>query len=199
MKFVTEYNDYRSFIRDYYAEKKKNSNFTWREFAESAGFSSAVHLKYVCEGKKNLSKKSAVLVADAMGLAGYDKIFFVCLVKYSLATDDASRMCIFREMHEEALVHRVKILGAAEFEYYKSWKNPVVRELATAMPEAEPAEIGKKCLPRITAAEVQDALALLLRLGLLRKDAKNRFVMADRAVTLKKTNVASIGAWDMQR
>ena len=57
MKPITEYTDYRKVIQDFFDEKKRTSAFTWRNFAKSAGFSSAIFLKYVCEGKKNLSRR----------------------------------------------------------------------------------------------------------------------------------------------
>ena len=59
MKDIVEYTDYRKYIQDYYDERKRSSVFSWQEFARKAGFSSAVFLKYVCEGKKNLSLGSA--------------------------------------------------------------------------------------------------------------------------------------------
>ena len=67
MKDIVEYTDYRKFIQDYYDERKRSSAFTWREFAHDAGFTSPVYLKYVCEGKKNLSIGVAGSVANAMG------------------------------------------------------------------------------------------------------------------------------------
>ena len=57
---IIEYTDYRQYIADFYAERKNRSAFTWRDFALKAKFSSAVFLKYVCEGKKNLTSKSAI-------------------------------------------------------------------------------------------------------------------------------------------
>ena len=59
MKEIVEYTDYRKFIQDYYDERKRCSAFSWHAFAQKAGFSSDVYLKYVCEGKKNLSVGSA--------------------------------------------------------------------------------------------------------------------------------------------
>ena len=81
MKEIIEYTDYRKFIQDYYDERKRSSAFTWRDFAREAGFSSAVYLKYVCEGKKNLSVGAAGSVASAMGLAGFESTYFVLMVK----------------------------------------------------------------------------------------------------------------------
>ena len=80
MKPVMEYTSYRVYIRDYYAERKERCGFTWRDFAKSAGFSSAIFLKYVCEGKKNLSRSGAKAVALAMGLTGFDNAYFQVIV-----------------------------------------------------------------------------------------------------------------------
>ena len=80
MKEIVEYTDYRKFIQDYYDERKRCSAFTWREFAQKAGFTSPIYLKYVCEGKKNLSIGSAGSVAGAMGLVGFEQTYFVLMV-----------------------------------------------------------------------------------------------------------------------
>ena len=60
MKEIVEYTDYRKFIQDYYDERKRSSAFTWRDFARDAGFSSAVYLKYVCEGKKTIKTNEKI-------------------------------------------------------------------------------------------------------------------------------------------
>ena len=52
MKSITEYQDYRCYMQDYYDERKRVSSFSWREFARIAGFTSPTYLKLVCE-KKN--------------------------------------------------------------------------------------------------------------------------------------------------
>ena len=80
MKPITEYTDYRKVIQDFFDAKKRTSAFTWRDFAKSAGFSSAIFLKYVCEGKKNLSRSGAKAVALAMGLTGFDNAYFQVIV-----------------------------------------------------------------------------------------------------------------------
>ena len=36
MKPVMEYQNFRLYVRDYYAERKLRSGFTWRDFAKAA-------------------------------------------------------------------------------------------------------------------------------------------------------------------
>ena len=134
MKAIVEYTDYRKFIRDYYEERKRCSAFTWREFARNVGFSSAVYLKYVCEGKKNLSVSAAGSVASAMGLVGFDHEYFVLMVSYAHAKNDKAKRAAFEQRCALAMAHKVRVLGNEEFDYFKSWRNPVIRELASHMP-----------------------------------------------------------------
>ena len=163
MKEIVEYTDYRKYIQDYYDERKRNSAFSWQEFARNAGFSSAVFLKYVSEGKKNLSVSAAGSVASAMGLAGFEQTYFVLMVSYAHAKDDKSKRAAFEERCALANAHKVRVLGSDEFNYFKSWKNPVLRELAPHMPGAKPLEIAHACKPKISAAEVSETLDFLVK------------------------------------
>ena len=52
---VTEYEDYRIYMQDYYNERKRTTSFSWREFTRASGFTSPTYLKLVCEGKTRLS------------------------------------------------------------------------------------------------------------------------------------------------
>ena len=170
MKEIIEYTDYRKYIQDYYDERKRCSAFTWRDFARAAGFSSAVYLKYVCEGKKNLSLGAAGSVANAMGLAGFENTYFVLMVSYAHAKGDAAKRAAFEERCALAHAHRVRVLGNEEFDYFKSWKNPVLREMAPHMPGAKPLEMAHACKQKISATEVSETLDFLVKANLLRKD-----------------------------
>ena len=80
MKSVTEYEDYRIYMQDYYNEKKRLSSFSWREFARASGFTSPTYLKLVCEGKTRLSPQGAEKVGNAMELAGFELEYFKSMV-----------------------------------------------------------------------------------------------------------------------
>ena len=199
MKDIVEYTDYRKYIQDYYDERKRCSAFSWQEFARNAGFSSAVFLKYVCEGKKNLSVGSAGSVANAMGLAGYEQTYFVLMVSYAHAKSDAAKRAAFEERCALAQAHKVRVLGSEEFDYYKSWKNSVIRELAPHMPGAKPLEMARACKQKISAAEVSDTLDFLVKTKLLKKDKSGNFVQTDKAITMGSIDIMPVVARDLQR
>ena len=199
MKEIIEYTDYRKFIQDYYDERKRSSAFTWRDFARDAGFSSAVYLKYVCEGKKNLSVGAAGSVASAMGLAGYEQTYFVLMVSYAHAKSDKAKRAAFEERCALARAHKVRVLGKEEFDYFKSWKNPVLRELAPHMPGAKPLEIARACKQKISAAEVSETLDFLVRAKLLKKDRSGNYRQTDKSISMGSVDAVPVAARDMQR
>ena len=194
MKAIVEYTDYRKFIQDYYDERKRESAFTWREFAQNAGFASAIFLKYVAEGKKNLSISAASSVANAMGLAGFEKTYFVLMVTYAHAKGDEAKMAAFEKRCALARAHKIRVLGGEEFDYYKSWKNPLLRELAPHMPGARPAEMARACKPKISKT-----LEFLEDANLLKKDRNGNYVQTDKSISMGSVDVVPIAAKDLQR
>ena len=183
MKPITEYEDYRAYLRDFYEERKRTSAFSWREFAKLAGFSSSGYLKLVCDGKTRLSKIGAVKVAPAMGLAGFQAEYFRLMVEVCDAPDDTVRMNAYSRMRALAKENGVRILGAEAFGYFSSWVNPTVRELAPKMPGARPSDIGRACVPEVSAGEVRNALELMIRMGLLERRLDGSYVQTDKGVS----------------
>ncbi len=199
MKEIVEYTDYRKYIQDYYDERKRCSAFSWQEFARNAGFSSAVFLKYVCEGKKNLSVGSAGSVANAMGLAGFESAYFVLMVSYAHAKNDKAKRAAFEERCALAQAHKVRVLGDEEFDYFKSWKNPVLREIAPHMPGARPLEMAHACKQKISATEVSETLDFLMRAGLLKKDKNGTYVQTEKSISMGPVDAVPVAAREMQR
>ena len=183
MKDILEYTDYRQYIADYYADRKAKTAFSWQEFAKTAGFSSPVYLKYVSEGRFNLSAEAAVRTAQAMHLADYEREFFVEMVKFDHAKNDDEKRAAFSKMVSIAESRKAKIVDGESFRFFEDWKNPVLRELAPAMPGAKPLAMAHACRPEVSAAEVSDALSFLVKADLLKKDKDGNYAQTDKVVT----------------
>lgn len=199
MKDVLEYTSYRQYIADYYADKKAKSAFTWQEFAQKAGFSSPVYLKYVSEGRFNLSEDATSRVACAMSLIGYEREYFFEMVRLDHAKTDEEKKAIFNKMLAIADIHKVRVIEGDSFRYFDSWKNPVLRELAPAMPGAKPLALAKACRPKITAAEVSDSLSFLIKANLLQKDEDGNYVQTEKSVTTGPMDVTPVAVRGMHR
>ena len=199
MKDILEYTDYRQYIADYYADRKAKTAFSWQEFAKMAGFSSPVYLKYVSEGRFNLSAEAAARVASAISLADFECDFFVEMVKFDHAKNDDEKRAAFSKMVSIAESHKAKIVDGESFRFFEDWKNPVLRELAPAMPGAKPLAMAHACRPEVSAAEVSETLNFLVKANLLQKDKDGNYIQTDKVVTSGPMNFAPLALRGLQR
>ena len=197
MKPVTEYEDYRMYMQDYYNERKRVSSFSWREYTRASGFTSPTYLKLVCEGKTRLSPQGAEKVGAAMNLAGFELEYFKTMVTYCHAKTDQERKIAYEAMLELASNNKVKVVDGDAFRYFESWVHPVVRELAPVMPGATPGDIAKRCWQGVTAGEVRESLDFMVRVGLLKKNG-DAYVQADKHLK-SSSNVVSVALRTMHR
>ena len=199
MKDIFEYTSYRQYIADFYAERKVKSAFTWREFAKLAQFSSSVHLKYVSEGRFNLGEDAVDRVAKSMGLAGSRLDYFRAMVEFDHAGTDNVKKEIFERMLSIAKQSNAKVIEADAYHYFDSWKNPVIRELAPAMPGAKPLALAHACRPKITAAEVSETLNFLVKANLLQKDKDGKYAQTEIGVSTGPMDATPVAVREMHR
>lgn len=182
MKPIIEYIDFRQYMRDFYEERKRRSAFTWREFSRIAGFSSSAYMKVVCDGASKLSKIGVERVGAAMGLTGFEMDYFRAMVKFGQADSEEKKKAAYGEMLAVAKQYKIRVLSGDLFEYYDSWRNPVLRELAPLMPGATPGEIAKKIYVETSAQEVRESLDFLTKTGLLKKKEDGTLVQSETSV-----------------
>ena len=189
MKPITEYQDYRQYMRDFYAERKRCSYFTWRKFASLAGFASSAYLKLVSDGKTTLSKPGIAKVARAMGLEGFDFTYFALLVKFGNAKNDDEKEAALSELEREARMNKIRIVDADAFRYYETPACLIIRELAPLMPRASYGEIAAKIRHGVTAAEVREILQFLVKAKLLQKNDDGTYEQTQKTVRGSKETI----------
>ena len=199
MKPVLEYSSYRVYIRDYYAERKERSGFTWRDFAKAAGYSSPVFLKLVCDGKANLSEAGIERVASAMGLVGADLQYFRLLVAFNQEKSSAAKKKYFAEMRKLANENSFAIVGEDQYDYYGSWLNPVLREMVPRLDGATPAQMAGELVFESAASSVKNSLKLLEKNGMLEKDEQGHYRQGNRSITTGNLDVTSLAIREMHR
>ena len=183
MKPITDYQDYRLYMRDFYEEQKRKTGFSWREFSKVSGFSSSAYLKLVCDGKTRLSKIGITRVAKAMKLSKMQSEYFAAMVVYCDSQDSPSRKSALEKMQSIAENCKVRIVGDDACRYFESWWNPVLRELATLMPGATPLQISNMLYGGVTRLDVQEALDFLVDAGFLARVAPNTYEQTDMAIS----------------
>ncbi|MBR6449329.1 MAG: TIGR02147 family protein [Fibrobacter sp.] len=190
MKPITEYQDYRKYMLDYFDWRKRTSAFSWREFSKQAGFSSPSYLKLVCDGKSSLSRVGVLQVAAAMNLGDYELEYFKLMVDFTNAKNDEKKKEFFRKMEKLAKEQHARVLNADAFDYYESAVNSIVRELAPLMPGALPGDLAKKIKHDFTAQEIRVALKLLVKLNFLKTKGENVYEQTDKIISGSSDSLA---------
>lgn len=195
---IFEYMDYRKYILDFYKEQKSCSAFTWREFAQKAGFKNPVYLKQITEGQYNLSPNAVGKVAVAMKLVGFEVDYFKLLVSFAKAKSFSSKRKIFDEIREFARENKVTTLDEGLYQYFSSWKYPLIREMASAMRSPLPRDIAKRSLGRLDESDVEEILSFLTNRGLLQRDKRGNYHQTHKSLSMIN-EAMPIAAREMQR
>lgn len=180
---VFRYLDYRSFLADVYAAQKQRG-LSYRAFARRAGLGAPNYLKLVIDGQRNLTPAMAKRFAEAAGLGDEAAQYFCELVLFCQARGAAQKA----QHHQRLLSFRryrsAHKLEGAHAEYHSAWYLPAIRELITRHEFVDdPAWVAAQLLPPIKPAEAKQALATLLRLGLIERDEAGRLRQTSAVVT----------------
>lgn len=189
MKNIFEYKDYRDYMRDYYAHRKQTGQFSWQKFSNIAGFSSPIYMKLVCEGKTRLSNVRKRQVGNSIGLSGAELEYFEQMVVFVNSSKDSVKKKALLKMEKLAFEQKARVVDADAFEFYESWVNPVVRELAPMMPGALPKEMAAACYENISAERIRKSLLFLLRTNFLKKVDDNVYEQTEQNVVGSKESL----------
>lgn len=173
--------DYRAYLRAVYLHKKQHQpGFSYRWFSRRAKMKSPNFLKLVIEGKRNLTANSIEQFVGALELGTKEADFFRDLVAFNQASTPEERNRYFSRICKHRKYRSVKKLEHNTFEYLSHWYYPAIRELVGCKEFREdPAWIGRCLEPNISSTQVRHAIEVLLKLGVLKRDASGRLVQAE--------------------
>jgi uncharacterized protein (TIGR02147 family) len=188
MKSIFQYIDYRKFLADYYAEKKATTrHFSYRYFCGKAGISSPVFLKLVMEGKSNISVPMIDKFAVALKLNKKEARFFKHLVLFNQsphADDKQEHYAVLVTMSGSVSQH---VLGSEQFEYLSRWYTPVIRELICQHDFKDDFKaVGASVIPPVCKRDAQFSVKLLLRLGMVVKNADGTYKPVERSLATNR-------------
>ena len=110
------------------------------------------------------------------------RCYFRAMVNFGQETDEVKKKAAYEEMLSIAKIHKVRVIEGDLFEFYESWRNPVLRELAPLMPGATPGELAKKCYTDVSANDIKQSLDFLIKAGFLKKTGENTFVQTETSI-----------------
>jgi len=182
---IFSYSDYRKFLIDAYLYNKKNvPGYTYETIAVRAGFSSPSFIKLVIDGKKNVSKKSAGQIAEALRLKNKQRSFFLLLVDYNQESDlEKKARLIARIDAYRKRNHPTRILPE-DYRYLSQWYYCVIREM-TDLPDwvEDPKSIAQKLRGGVSPAQVREALDFLTDQGFLVRDDEGKLIKKDKTLS----------------
>ncbi len=185
---IFEYDDYRTFLVDFFEEQKRlKSFFSHRYFAQRAGFSSHSFCAYIMEGKRNLSHGSIKKMLKGLGLDGKKAQYFEALVFYNQSKSTSDREESFKLLQRIRKSTDFYRVNSKQISYYDHWYYPVVREAAVyANWGGDFAKLGKLIRPSITAEQAREAVETLVAIQLLQREADGTYLQPALVVTAEK-------------
>ncbi len=174
---IYAYLDYREYLRDYYAARKAHTRyFSHRYFCRKAGFKTSNVLELVMKGKRNLSRTGILKFARALDLNGRERDYFETIVLYGQANDSEAKREYLARLMKLRRKADVMTVGPERYAFYGAWWHTLVREMVGLSGFDGTAEwISRHSVFPVSAARVRESLALLERLGLVRKDVDGRW------------------------
>lgn len=185
---ILHYLDYRDFLRDYCAHRKTHDpEFSQRSLTREAGLppSSSSLLPAVLKGRRKLSQNLRVRFGKAMRLSERDASYFDLLVQFNQAKGMAEKNFFFSQL-SKFRSSRASIVGGTQYRFFSKWYfSAVWNYFGIDQKTRHPGAIAANILPPITPAQAQEAIDLLLELGLIKKTASG-YAVAERHIYTEK-------------
>ena len=200
MNSVDFYTDYRHFLRDWHADRKKRFPFfSYRYFCRKAGIASPSLFREVMDGKRNLTATTLRRFINGLGLKADDGKYFESLVLFNQAKDPALKQRHLEQMRGLKPRIRQQVVPIDHYGYYSRWYNPVIRELVcTTEWHDDYGALAKLVRPAIKKGQARESVDLLLRLGFIARSAGGGYVQREPAITTG-TEVVSVAVRELNR
>jgi uncharacterized protein (TIGR02147 family) len=182
---IFAYLDYRAFLRDFLANKKKEQKRFSQRYIHvkmnvpiSSGF-----LANVIAGKKNLTDVQILKLSKILKLNKSETSFFENLVRYNHAKAVGEKNEYLQRLVPQQKL-KLQRLNPGQMNVFSKWHYVYIREMLAFFPiKANFEEAGQLLDPPVSAAEVQDALLSLEKMGLAAKGDDGCFRQRDAFLT----------------
>jgi uncharacterized protein (TIGR02147 family) len=169
---IFSYLDYRTFLKDHFEyERSRNPRLSLRSLAARfvPALGSSGLLSGVLNGKKNLGHDLRAKFASGLKLKSREAQFFELLVLFNQAKDLKEKAAYFGQLsrfHQS----KAKTISEGQHRFFTRWYYAVVwNYFGINRKQKNPAAIAQALHPPLTAAQVAEAIELLLNLGMIKK------------------------------
>lgn len=199
MKTIFEYEDYRDYLADDFAERqKRNPTFSLRSWARMLDINPAT-LTRVLKKTRHISPALALRFASGCHLTKKAIEYFEMLVSLNQAKTLEERAYFY----EKLIGHKkgdIKKISADKYEFYSKWYYTAIREVLQLRSFKGNFEELASCLtPAIKVAEAKSAISLLVRLGLVAQNEIGEYVVCEPLITTgNTTNAIAIDGFQVE-
>jgi uncharacterized protein (TIGR02147 family) len=178
---IFAYQDHLQYLRDYYAARKtRNRNFSHRYVIGKVGASSPGWFADVLKGRTRMTGAHLAKMVPLLDLRPGEEAYFEALVHFGQAGIPEEKERYRRRLKDLREV-KAEIVGQDQFDFYSYWYLPVIREILLGTDfRGDFKALGRKLRPSIPASRAKRAVLLLEGLGLVRQDAKGRYLPVTR-------------------
>ena len=189
---IFQYFDYRKFLEAYYRNRKfENPRFSYRSFAQKAGFTSSGLYLALVQGRQNLTTALLPKFIRGLGLSEKEAQYFSHLMEFTHATNGKAKQHHFEKMLP-LMPLSIKRPIADQKEYYSHWYYVAVRESLSILNfRDEYIMLGNFLTPTIKLMEAKKAIKVLSELGLIKKSSQGFW----RSVDVALLSGSEMGPW----
>lgn len=192
-----EFTDFREYLSAWVLWKKGQGKFSFRKFAQQAGYSSPNIMQAVIEGKKKLATTGIRKFVTGLGLSPEESDYFENLVLMNQAQAFPERMKYYQRIARYAAGRTTRLSRAQLPSMFGHWLTPVLYEMVL-FPDfrPEPAWIAKQFQHPPAEAEIKRALEALVSAGLVCIDGGGAWRQNSDSLLASGDNVRDIALFE---
>lgn len=190
---LLDFLDYREFLNTWVHHRKKiKQGFSLRSLSLRLGLSSTSFLSAVIKGKKNLSDDLRHRLLTVLCLDENEQEYFHLLVQFNQAKGMEHQNVLFQQL-QRFRGSRAHLLSQGQYRLYHQWYYVAVWNYIGLYPQQiHPGQIAASLQPRVTPEQVQEAIQVLMELGLIRRIANGYEICQTHLTT--QSDVSSLAA-----
>lgn len=179
---IYEYMDYRSWLRDYFEQRKRtHPHFSYRFMAGRLDMDPASLVK-ILQGKLHLSTQHVPGVCKFCALDARAADYFETLVLFSKSKGVRESHVLFQKLMSIKGGIGGRSLSGQQQQFYAQWYHSAIRALVGIGIPPVPEEIAKWLTPTLPLEQIRASLDLLIEIDLIRQEG-DRWIATDAVVT----------------
>ena len=164
--------DYKVFMEHLYKKNKTEAaSYSYLQFSQDLGLGYCNTSFLLIKGKRAMTVKTGRKIADAIGLTGPERKFWIALINYQTAKSESLREKYYTRLVETRSDCVDNALEKKYLQFFSAWYHTAIFELL-AFEEAsdDPKWLSQNLIPRVPEKKVVNSLKLLESLELIAFD-----------------------------